>query len=134
MSAGRRYLLFLAALAGLTLLLVVVGWLPTRSMAGESALPALLLACGVSFVGSAIGGIPVAMAGRAKGKENPGLEGLKRFTASMVLRLLVVAALAGAVIWFLGPPRRPFLLWLAISYLALLVADTGFAQAVLRRL
>ena len=128
MSVARRYLLFLAALLGLSLVLLAIGYLPTLSLAGEAALPAMLLACGVSFVGSAVGGLPIAMA-RAGG-----MEGLKRFTASMVLRLLVVAALAGAVIWFLGPERKPFLLWLAISYLVLLAADTGFANAVLRRL
>ena len=128
MSSGRRYLLFLAALAGLTLVLLAVGYLPTRSLAGEAALPAMLLACAVSFVGSAVGGVPIARA------RESGLEGLKLFTASMVLRLLVVAALAGAVIWFLAPERKPFLLWLAISYLVLLAADTGFAQAVFRRL
>jgi hypothetical protein len=128
LSPGRRYLLFLAALLGLTLALLAVGYLPTRSLAGAAGLPAMLLACGVSFVGSAVGGLPIATA-RASG-----LEGLKRFTASMVLRLAVVAALAGAVIWLLGPERKPFLLWLALSYLVLLVADTGFAQAVFRRL
>ena len=80
------------------------------------------------------GGVPIAAAGRRKVEGNPGIEGLKLFTASMVLRLLVVAALAGAVIWLLEPARKPFLLWLAISYLVLLAADTGFAQAVLRRL
>ncbi len=128
MSVWRRYLLFLAALVGLTLVLLAAGYLPTRSMAGDAALRAMLLACCVSFIGSAVGGLPIATA-RAGG-----MEGLKRFTASMVLRLLVVAALAGVVIWLLGPERKPFLLWLAISYLILLVADTGFAQAVLRRL
>ncbi len=128
MSVWRRYLLFLAALVALSLVLLAVGYLPTRSMAGEAALPAMLLACGVSFIGSAVGGLPIATA------RDGGLEGLKMFTASMVLRLLVVAALAGAVIWLLGPERKPFLLWLAISYLLLLGADTGFAQIVLRRL
>jgi len=128
LSGARRYLLFLAALVGLTLVLLAVGYLPTRSVAGEEALPAMLLACGVSFIGSAVGGMPIATAHAG------GMEGLKRFTASMVLRLLVVAALAGVVIWLLGPERKPFLLWLAISYLVLLAADTGFAQTVLRRL
>ncbi len=134
MTVARRYLLFLAALVGLTLVLLAVGYLPTRSLGGEAALPAMLLACGVSFIGSAVGGVPIATAERRESEGNPGIEGLKLFTASMVLRLLVVALLAGAVIWLLGPERKPFLLWLAISYLVLLVADTGFAQAVLRRL
>ena len=134
MTAGRRYLLFLAALLGLTLVLLAVGYLPTRSLGGEAALPAMLLACGVCFVGSAVGGVPIATAARRRAEANPGIEGLKLFTASMVLRLLLVAALAGAVIWLLGPERKPFLLWLAISYLVLLAADTGYANAVLRRL
>ncbi len=134
MSAARRYLLFLAAIAGMTVVLLAVGYLPTRSIAGEAALPAMLLACFVSFIGSAVGALPIATVGTSGTKGAAGMEGLKRFTASMVLRLLVVAALAGAVIWFLGPERKPFLLWLAISYLVLLAADTGFARTVLRRL
>lgn len=130
MSSWRRYLLFLAALVGLTSVLAAIGYLPTVSKAGEAALPAMWLALGVSCIGSAIGAVPIATARAGSG----GMEGLKRFTASMVLRLLIVAALAGAVIWFVGPERKPFLLWLAISYLVLLAADTGFAQVVLRRL
>lgn len=128
MSGARRYLLFLAGLAGLTLLLMAAGYLPTRSSGGEPALVAMALACGVSLVGSALGGVPIALA------REGGLEGLKRFVASMVLRLLVVAALAGLLLWLVGPARRPFLLWLALSYLVLLAADTGFAWTVLRRL
>ena len=134
MTAGRRYLLFLAALACLTVLLLAIGYLPTRSIAGEAALPAMALACAICFVGSAVGGVPIATTGRRRVEDNPGIDGLKRFTASMVLRLLVVAALAGAVIWLLEPARKPFLLWLAVSYLVLLAADTGYANAVLRRL
>jgi len=129
-SPLRRYLLFLVALVGLTLLLGAIGYLPTLSKAGETALPAMWLALGVSCIGSAIGAVPIATARAGSG----GMEGLKLFTASMVLRLLIVAALAGAVIWLVGPERKPFLLWLAISYLVLLAADTGFAQVVLRRL
>lgn len=128
MSAGRRYLLFLVALSGLTLLLLAVGYLPTRSLGGEAALAAMLLACGVSFAGSALGALPIATARAA------GPEGLQRITAAMLVRLLVVAALAGGLYWLLRPERRPFLLWLAISYLVLLAADTGFARAVFRRL
>jgi hypothetical protein len=127
-SVARRYLLFVGVIAGLSLVLLAIGYVPTRSLAGAAALPAMLLACAISFIGSAVGALPIATA-RAGG-----LEGLKRFTASVVLRLLLVAALAGAVLWFLDPERKPFLLWLAISYLVLLVADTGFAQAVFRRL
>lgn len=127
MSATGRYLVFLAALAGLTLFLAAIGYLPTRSAAGAEGVVAMLLACGASLVGSAVGAVPIALARTPE-------ESLKRFTASMALRLLVVAVLAGAALWFLTPARRPFLLWLAISYLVLLVADTRFAQAVLRRL
>lgn len=128
MSPARRYLLFVGGIAALTLVLLAIGYLPTRSLAGAGALPAMLLACAVSFIGSAVGALPVATA-RASG-----LEGLKRFTASVVLRLLLVGALAGTILWLLEPERKPFLLWLAISYLVLLVADTGFVQAVFRRL
>ncbi len=118
----------LSRLAGLTLILVAAGYRPTRGAGGRAALEAMLLACGVSLTGSAVGGVPIALA------REGGLEGLKRFIASMVLRLLVVAALAGLAIWLLDPLRKPFLLWLGLTYLVLLVADTGFAWKVLRRL
>lgn len=128
MSAGRRYLVFLAALAGLTLLLVGLGYQPTRALAGETALGAMLLACGVCLAGSAVGGVPIALA-RAGGPE-----ALKRFIVSMALRLAVVALLAVVVLLLLDPARKPFLLWLALAHLVLLVADTGFAWRVLGRL
>lgn len=134
MSGVRRYLLFLAALAGLTLALAALGYLPTRSIAGEAGLPAMFLACAVSFVGSAAGALPIVITETGGGQGPAGIEGFKRISAAMVLRLTVVACLGGAVYWLLRPEKRPFLLWLAISYLVLLVADTGFARAALRRL
>jgi hypothetical protein len=141
LTAGRRYLLFLAVLAGATVALLAAGYLPTRSLAGEAALPAMLLACAISFVGSAVGGLPLARVGvmgtggdAGAGKGDGGVEGLKRVITAMALRLAVVVVLAGAVILLVGPERKPFLLWLALSYLVLLVADTGYAQTVLRRL
>ncbi len=128
MSSGRRYLLFLAGLAALTGLLLALGYLPTRSAGGRPALAAMLLACGVSFVGSAVGGLPIALA------RSGGVEGLKLFMVSMISRLLVVALLAGAVVLVAAPPRNPFLIWLGASYLVLLVADSSYAWASLRRL
>jgi hypothetical protein len=127
-SAGRRYLLFLAALAGVTVLVLAAGYRPTRALAGEAALEAMFLACGVCLAGSAVGGVPIALA-RAGGPE-----ALKRFIGSMALRLAVVALLALLVLLLLAPARKPFLLWLALSHLVLLVADTGFAWRVLGRL
>ncbi len=126
MTAGRRYLLFLAALAGLTGLLLLAGYLPTRAAGGRPALFAMALACAASFAGSALGGLPIALARGAPS------QGLALFAASMILRLLVVGVAAGALALLAAPPKEPFLIWLALSYLALLFADTAYAWLALR--
>ncbi len=124
----RRYLAFLASVVGVTAALLLVGYLPTRTLGGQPAVMALLYACAVSLFSSAVSGLPIARA-RAGG-----LAGFKLLVASIVIRLLTVAAAGVAVAIAVGLERKPFLLWLAISYLALLVVDTVYAWKTLRRL
>ena len=130
MSQGRisRYLTFLAAVAGVTVVMVLVGYWPTRSLGGEPAVVAMWFACGVSLVASAVSGLPIVRA------RSGGLSAFKLFVASIVLRLFTVAVGGVAVAMGAGLEPKPFLLWLAISYLALLVVDTAYTWTTLRRL
>lgn len=122
-SPAAAYLRFVAWVIGVAVLAAVVGYLPTRRMGGAEAVPAMVAGCAVGVLASLVGGLPVLW-GRAEPtpaeRLNRMLLGLAmRFGAALALGL--VAALSGLF------DRDPLLLWIAISYLALLVVDTRFA-------
>lgn len=150
MSAGapRRYLGFLAAA---TLVAAAVGALGvpfTRAAAGSAGVEAMVAALGVCWVSAALGGLPIVVAARraatrqaatrqltTQGSATRGaaMAMLTAALAAMALRLAavvagaVLVALAGAV------PRGPFLAWIGIGYLALLVVETWYAVSEVRR-
>ena len=127
-SAALRYLAFLAVVIGLTAVLVAIGYVPTRRLGGAVFVDAMFWGCGVSLAASALGGLPLAMAAGG------GTRGVTLVFASMVLRLLAAMGLGAAALLVFAPEKKPFLLWLAISYLAQLVVDTTYATRVFRRL
>ncbi len=102
--------------------LCLLGLWPTRRLGGEVAVAAMPVALGIAAVGSLVGGIPVLVA-RARGKVKPHIA-----LVSMMVRLLVVAALAAVTLLSANLALTPFLLWLAIAYMALLVVDTGYVM------
>jgi len=115
----RSYLLFVSILLGTVALLIAVGWVPTRNLGGEGAIWAMITGCAVSLAGSALGGIPAAMAaGR------PAIDRSNLLLGSLAIRLLLVLALILAVVFASPLPRKPFLVWLVISYLVLLPVDS----------
>jgi hypothetical protein len=119
-AAGSGYPRFLAWAVGLTLTLVLVGYAPTRSLAGKGAIPALVVGCAIGLVSAALGGVPIHLA------RGSGRMGTAAF-AGMAVRFASACALAlGAVLsgWL---DRGPLLVWVALSYLVLLVVDTRYA-------
>lgn len=133
MAADRRvtaaYLRFLLGAFGATLVVALIGILPTRKLAGEGSLEALLVGCAVTLAASAIGAVPLV---RAAGKSEPQALVLGVMVAIGVRLGLVLAAalvlLSGG--WF---PRRPLLIWIAVSYLVVLVVETRFAVSGIAR-
>lgn len=124
---GRRYVRFLFLAIGISLVLVVVGYWPTRRLAGLEAVYAQLAGCGISLVSSLIGVVPLAMVGEAKPQM-----ALNAVLMAMALRLAVVVLLSLVVAlsdWF---AIEPLLIWVAISYSGLLVIDTRYALHAMR--
>lgn len=115
------YLRFLAWTVALAALIALLGYLPTKRWGGEGAVRAMLAGCGVGVVASALGGVPVMLlAGSGAGVATVVLAGMAvRFVAALGLAL--AAALSGEL------ERGPLLVWVALSYMALLVVDTRFA-------
>ena len=128
LSPGGEYARFAIWVLVSGAILAVLGYLPTRRLAGEDALPAMLWAVIAATLGSIIGGYPIFLAHlRAVPNPQAGL-------ISMLVRLVAVVVLATLLALSLELRSGPFLVWLAVSYLFLLVVDTSYAMRVLRSL
>lgn len=119
--AAGGYLRFLAWAIAVAAVLVLLGWVPTRRLGGEDAIPAMLAGCAVVVLASALGAVPIALVRGGSAQRTQAV------LLSMAVRLGAVVVLAVAAVlsgWF---PRQPLLLWVAISYVAMLVVDTRYA-------
>lgn len=121
MSAAPRpsFLWFLAEAFVLTGVLLLAGWFPTQRMSGPEGIRAMGAGCLVSLIASVFSALPARMAGG-----NPAREALAVMGACMAIRLLIVAAGGVVVILSSDLPRKVLLIWLALSYAVLLIADT----------
>ncbi len=132
-SAASDFARFLILAGAVVVFVAGVGYVPTKRLAGSDGTLAMAVGCGISLIASAMGAVPVVLARRQMGTDSQAAG--RRVTAvmmSMAVRFLVVlmlgvaAALSGLFV------TAPLLVWLAISYLALLAADTMFALRVLK--
>lgn len=122
MNAGKR---FVAQTAGLGVGLALVGYLPTVRLAGRDAVGGMAAGIAVSLIGSWAGALPVALS-RAKGPSGAG----SLVLAGMLVRFVVVLGLALSIALSGQVDRAPFLIWVGLAYLILLVADTHYALRV----
>ena len=130
MSEPRSGLAQLARFVGWAVLLAgslaLLGWQPTARLAGAAGVRAMLAGIGVALAASLVAMVPVARA-RAAAVDGRGRallwSSLLRFVGTLVVSLVVV--LGGWVV------RGPFLIWVGLGYLALLVADSAFAVRTL---
>ncbi len=120
--AAGRYLRFLGQVAAITAAAALVGAAPTRRWGGEGALLAMATGCGISALGAAVGGLVFALARRAGPERAPA-----RALLASALRPLVVLALGLATALSGRLAAAPLLVWLAISYVLLLVPETRYA-------
>lgn len=96
--------------------------------AGAETHQAVVWACLASLGGSVVAAIPLF------GPAETGPAGASRFLASMMIRLGLAGLAALAVVVLEPVPASPFLLWLGVAYLSLLIVDTVFALRVFRSL
>lgn len=124
----RDYLRFAVLILASGAALGALGFLPTRMLGGEVAVEAMLTAIAIVALGSLIGGLPVLFA-RLRDSPSPTI-----VLVSMMLRLLAVVVLATVLALLEGGASQPFLVWLALAYVALLVIDTRYSLSLLRSL
>ena len=125
----RRYVKFVAVAALSAGVIVCLGYFPTVRLAGEAAAWSMFWGCGVSWVASCVGAIPTARA-LSGGSSQPALAILTSTGLRFVTVLLLVAPLVLSG-WI---NRNVFAIWVAISYMLMLVVDTTFAIHTMRSL
>ncbi len=121
---GLAFARLAGATVGGALLLALLGYFPSNNLGGAVAIPAMFAGIGVSLLGTLAGLAPplLALHREPLKRHNAVLGGMAlRLAATGVLAAVV--ALSGWVAW------RPFVLWVALSYLALLAIDVvGLAR------
>lgn len=128
----------MAAFAGLALLAagVIAGlaYFPTVSLVGAVALPSMLLGCGISWLASCAGAVPVALAvaGRSGNAGQAG-NATNAVLGGTAVRFLTALVLAAPLAFASGIDRRVLIACLAASYLLMLPLDTYFAVWTLKR-
>jgi hypothetical protein len=126
MTASRSpiagYLRFLAWAVAVGAAAALLGYVPTRRLGGEGALPAMVAGCAIGVIASALGALPILISRKSGSAPSP-VPGL----LSMAIRLAVLVVLGlsmGLSGWF---EVRPLVVWIAIGYGALLALDVWYA-------
>jgi hypothetical protein len=123
-SKSVRYLRFIGLAIVIVVALVAVGALPTRRLAGEGALPAMLVGCGISLAAAALAGALLVTVNASTPKAQ-----MQRAFQAMIARLVVVAVLGVLAVFSGVLARTPLLFWVAMSYVALLPLEVRLAIA-----
>ena len=104
------------------LVVVGIGILPTRRLAGDSALSAMLAGCAIGWISAALAG-GVLVAPRAKTPQAQ----MQTALLAMTVRVAVVIVFGAAAVLADTFQRAPLLFWLAASYVALLPLEVRLA-------
>jgi hypothetical protein len=114
-QGGAKYATFAGQSAALVAALGLVGWLPTRTLAGPTSIASMAAGCGISLAAALIAGWLVV----AAPVESPNAR-MQRAMLAMAVRVVVVLVLGVAAALSAEFQRAPLLVWLAIAYVGLL--------------
>jgi hypothetical protein len=120
---GRRYIRFLGLAVLVVAALLGIGFFPTRRLAGDEGLPAMLVGCLIGLISA---GVAAWVLVAANNNTAPTARMQTAFRA-MVVRLVVVAVLGLAAVLGGTLAQMPLLFWVATSYVALLPLEVRLA-------
>ena len=121
-TAVSKYARFLGLEVAVVVALCAIGVVPTRRLAGDDGVPGMFAGCAIGLLSAALAGLLIV----AMTADTPEARMQRSFLA-MVARLGVVVALgaAGALSGMFA--TQPLLLWIAISFAALLPLEVRLA-------
>lgn len=121
-SAASKYARFLGLAVAVVVALCAIGVVPTRRFAGDEGVSGMFAGCAIGLMSAALAGL--LLVGMAA--ETPEAR-MKRSFLAMTGRLAVVVALGAAAALNQLVPTQPLLLWIGISYVALLPLEVRLA-------
>ena len=113
---------------GAGVLLVAVGYLPTRTLAGPDGVGGLLVGVGIALIGTLVGLVPPLLSFRHPDATHAGA-----ILAGMVVRFLLTLALLVAALLAAFCDRAALAVWTAIGYIVLLVIDVVGLAGLIKR-
>jgi len=125
---GGYYAVFVGVGLATALLVAGFGYFSTVRLKGDDGAVALAVGCGVSWIASCIGALPTAAALSSRPKQATTAilaSTMVRFITALIL--VVPLVLSG---WF---DRTVLVLFVAVSYLMMLLVDTLLAVRMIRR-
>lgn len=127
MSIGRAlYGRFLVSTAVIAIAMPLIGYVPTRRLGGDEAIPAMLVGCLVALLASLAGTVPVLLA-----RDRSPVDAVPAMMIAMGVRLGVAVVLGFAVAASGLVPAKPLLYWVVIAHAGLMIPDTHFSIKVL---
>lgn len=109
-------------------LVACLGYVPTIRIAGPEAVGSMLAGCGVSVAAGCVGAVVLAWS-----TTRPASEAALAVLMSTALRFLTVLLLVIPVALSGRVDRTVFVVWVAVSYLPMLMLDTLVAVRVSKR-
>jgi len=121
-SAASKYARFLGLAVAVVVALCAIGVVPTRRLAGDEGVAGMFAGCAIGLMSAALAGLLLV----ATAAETPEAR-MKRSFLAMTARLAVVVALGAAAVLSQLFSTQPVLLWIGISYMALLPLEVRLA-------
>jgi len=125
---GGYYAVFVGIGLATATAVSAIGYYPTERYAADGGAAAMLVGCGVSWIASCIGALPTAAALSSRPKQ-----ATTAILASTMVRFITALFLVVPLVlsgWF---DRTVLVLFVAVSYLMMLLVDTLLAVRMIRR-
>ncbi len=125
---GGYYAAFVGIGLATALAVAALGYFPTMRLTSGGGAAALAVGCGVSWIASCVGAVPTATALSSRPTQ-----AATAVLASTVVRFITAIVLVVPLVlsgWF---DRKVLVLFVAVSYLMMLLVDTLLAVRIIRR-
>lgn len=125
----RWYAKLVGTAFAVVFILAGIGYWPTVRLSGGEGAVAMVAGCLISWASSCAGAVPLALVPAKPSAEQAGSVLVATGVRFVVVLLLVVPMVLSG--WF---DRAVLAIWVAISYLLLLVVDSAFTVHLLKRM
>ena len=125
---GGYFAVFVGVGLATALVIAAIGYYPTERHAADGGAVAMLVGCSVSWIASCIGALPTAAALSSRPKQ-----AATAILASTMVRFITALVLVVPLVLSGWLEKTVLVLFVAVSYLMMLLVDTLLAVRMIRR-